>query len=80
MVMNASTVDKKFIKMHEQSDAGTPTVTVAFDTGATSYSALSAITKAKWVRVKAVSASNTDRLNAIGIQWRRLREAPITNP
>ena len=80
MVMNASTVDKKFIKMHEQSDAGTPTVTVAFDTGATSYGALSAITKAKWVRVKAVSASNTDRLNAIGIQWRRLREAPITNP
>lgn len=80
MVMNASTVQKKFIKMHEQSDAGTPTVTVAFDTGATSYGALSAITKAKWVRVKAVSASNTDRLNAIGIQWRRLREAPITNP
>ena len=80
MVMNASTVQKKFIKIHEQSDAGTPTVTVAFDTGATSYGALSAITKAKWVRVKAVSASNTDRLNAIGIQWRRLREAPITNP
>ena len=80
MVMNASTVDKKFIKLHEQSDSGTPTVTVAFDTDPTSYGALSAITKAKWVRIKVVSNATTDRLNALGMQWRRLREAPVTDP
>ena len=80
MVMNASTVDKKFIKLHEQSDSGSPVVTVAFDSDPTSYGALSAITKAKWARIKVVSNATTDRLNALGMQWRGLREVPVTDP
>jgi hypothetical protein len=80
LVMNASTVNKKFIKLHEQSDSGTPAVTVAFDSDPTSYSALSSITKAKWARIKVVSNATTDRLNALGMQWRGLREVPVTDP
>lgn len=80
ITMNASTVDKKFIKMHEESDTGTPTVTVATNDAPTTYASLSAIRKAKWIRIKAVAASSTDRLNSVGIQWRQLRETPITDP
>jgi hypothetical protein len=80
IAMNATTVDKKFVKLHEQSDSGTPAVTIAFDTAPTTYGALSSITKAKWGRIKVIAGSTTDRLNALGIQWRELRETPITDP